>query len=462
MKLDIEVENLGKLKKGTVKVRPLTVLTGENGTGKSFFTKSLYSVFSVLNKNSLHLEIIEIIKIIRIDLDAFISQVQRKSKAEDLMVNDLDLKLDIFKEILELFKDENIKFYLKKVQESYKPIDKLINKFNKHLKKIEKNPIKIKFVKDKVKKLQLNLLTLNLYALDEKSYAKLLSKNLSNEIKENFQIKTLSELISFDEKKCQIIDKEHGLNISFDKNNFVDFSLQHNFIDEVFNFDRVVFFESPTYWSVRDAFHMAKNSKEENELTGVPKYFYDLDKTLNKKLTSSIDPLIDLAKQIKKEIKGEFTFNNGQLTFADNNNRDIDKNLISFGMTNLGIIQALLKNNVISKGSFVFFDEPETNLHPQWQVLLTKILVKLAESGVNVVMATHSLDMIKALEVYTKGKNDDFIAVNHFTKDGALFEFSNEGRYGEPSITENLIESRNELTSAYEDLFLSELYDGNE
>jgi predicted ATPase len=64
-------------------------------------------------------------------------------------------------------------------------------------------------------------------------------------------------------------------------------------------------------------------------------------------------------------------------------------------MTNLGMIQALLKNNVISKGSFVFFDEPETNLHPAWQVVLTKVLIKLAESGVNVVMATHSLDIKK-------------------------------------------------------------------
>jgi predicted ATPase len=44
----------------------------------------------------------------------------------------------------------------------------------------------------------------------------------------------------------------------------------------------------------------------------------------------------------------------------------------------------------------------------------------LAESGVNVVMATHSLDMIKALEVHTKGKDGNFIAVNHFTKEGGL------------------------------------------
>jgi hypothetical protein len=35
-------------------------------------------------------------------------------------------------------------------------------------------------------------------------------------------------------------------------------------------------------------------------------------------------------------------------------------------------------------------------------------------------MATHRLDIIKALEVHTTGKDGDFIAVNHFTKEGDL------------------------------------------
>jgi hypothetical protein len=64
-------------------------------------------------------------------------------------------------------------------------------------------------------------------------------------------------------------------------------------------------------------------------------------------------------------------------------------------------------------------------------------------------MATHSLDIIKALEVHTKGKDGDFIAVNHFTKEGGLFEFDSN------DITENLIKSRNELMNAYEGLFLT-------
>jgi predicted ATPase len=98
-----------------------------------------------------------------------------------------------------------------------------------------------------------------------------------------------------------------------------------------------------------------------------------------------------LATELKTEIGGKFIFESGRLSFVDDSGRSVDKNLISFGMTNLGMIQALLKNNVINEGSFVFFDEPETNLHPAWQVVLTKVLIKLAESGVNVVSFLDSI-----------------------------------------------------------------------
>ncbi|SHA07430.1 ABC transporter ATP-binding protein [Bathymodiolus thermophilus thioautotrophic gill symbiont] len=452
MNLNIKVENLGRFKKGEVKLRPLTVLTGENGTGKSFFTKTLYSIFSVLNKNLLHIEIDKTIVAINIDLESFIAQVQRKSALEENMVKDVKTKLNLFKDALNVFKDENIRFYKIKIQELHKDIEKPINKLNKHFEKIQNNPIKVKFIKNKIKELQNNFSILESFT-KHNIYPKILSKNLSSEIKENFQISNLYELISFDGSKCQIYDKKNGLNISFNKDNFVDFSLEHDFIAEVSNLDRVIFFESPAYWSVRDALNNSKEVEKKGDLTGVSKYFYDLDKTLNTKSTNQpLEIVSKLAVELKEEIGGEFIFDSGRLSFVDNSGKNIDKNLISFGMTNLGMIQALLKNNVISKGSFVFFDEPETNLHPTWQVLLTKVLIELAENGVNVVMATHSLDMIKALEVHTKDKDEKFIAVNHFTKEGRLFEFDSD------DITENLIASRNELMGAYEGLFLSEFY----
>jgi hypothetical protein len=50
-----------------------------------------------------------------------------------------------------------------------------------------------------------------------------------------------------------------------------------------------------------------------------------------------------LATELKTEIGGEFIFENGRLSFVDDSGRSVDKNLISFGMTNLGLFYLLAK-----------------------------------------------------------------------------------------------------------------------
>ncbi|SMN16046.1 putative ATP-binding protein [uncultured Candidatus Thioglobus sp.] len=455
MKLDIEVKNLGRFKGGTIKVRPLTVLTGENGTGKSFFTKTLYSIFSIVNKNLLYIETIDNIRMSSFEIDIFDKSLTRKGKEDESHIKLLKSTLDELHSVLMNMKDYPVNAYIQTCSIATNIQVKNFHKFIKYLKKLETKQ-KIKSVRHPVDLLNNNLDSLILSLTQgEGKYIELLDKTLKEELQENFQIANISELVSFEENETKLSTK--GLELSFDTKNKIGFKLDFGFINDISNLSRVVFFESPAYWSVRDALNNSKEIQKENDLTGVPKYFYDLDKTLNTKSTSPpLEVISELVVKLKTEIGGEFIFESGRLSFVDNSGRSIDKNLISFGMTNLGMIQALLKNNVISEGSFVFFDEPETNLHPAWQVLLTKVLIQLAEKDVNVVMATHSLDMIKALEVHTKEKNGDFIAINHFTKEGGLFEFDSD------DITENLIESRDELMNAYEDLFLSELYQGDE
>jgi hypothetical protein len=53
----------------------------------------------------------------------------------------------------------------------------------------------------------------------------------------------------------------------------IDFKLNLDFIDDIFKLSRVVFFESPAYWSVRDALNKSKEVRETGDLTGVSKYF---------------------------------------------------------------------------------------------------------------------------------------------------------------------------------------------
>ena len=51
MNYDVYIENLGAIREANVTITPLTILAGENGTGKSFVTKFLYSILNVINTN---------------------------------------------------------------------------------------------------------------------------------------------------------------------------------------------------------------------------------------------------------------------------------------------------------------------------------------------------------------------------------------------------------------------------
>ena len=49
MSNSLEITNLGKLKKAKIKLDGLSVFVGTNNTGKSYASRALYSILSVVN-----------------------------------------------------------------------------------------------------------------------------------------------------------------------------------------------------------------------------------------------------------------------------------------------------------------------------------------------------------------------------------------------------------------------------
>ena len=55
--MEIILKNIGKVKEANIKIDGITVIAGENNTGKSTISKSLYAVFNTfykINKNFLN------------------------------------------------------------------------------------------------------------------------------------------------------------------------------------------------------------------------------------------------------------------------------------------------------------------------------------------------------------------------------------------------------------------------
>ena len=140
----------------------------------------------------------------------------------------------------------------------------------------------------------------------------------------------------------------------------------------------------------------------------------------------------------------------GDLSFQENG-RSFSLPVTATGVANLGILALLIEKKVLDKDSFLFIDEPEAHLHPAWQVVMAETLFELAKGGVNVVIATHSADILKWLEVHVKKNPDDesLIALNKFPANGSEDE--------EQDFSDKMAAIKQELTKPFADLYLEGL-----
>jgi predicted ATPase len=462
MKIDVKVKNLGKIKEAEFKIRPMTVITGSNGTGKSFFTKSLYSILNVIDKNIYHESITKIIRQIQLQLQTFTRSLSYISHEDAFYTKKTLLSIDDLQKDLNDASTWRINDYFVLTSSKIGYVKEIRDDYYQYLNRI-RSKTKFNTVSSIAKGIEKNFEELIYHLKDANSiYANLFSSQIENELKENFQISSLNELISFGELTTEI-SVDDLLNVGFSEKG-ISLKLGSEFIDYVGGLSGVVFFESPAYWKIKDALNMAKEKttsffayrkKFSDVLIGVPKYFYDLDDTLKIK-TKTSGYFKEIASSLEKVLGGEFIFEGDNLSFKDKETgREISKHLVSFGMTNLGMIHALLKHNIITKGSFVFIDEPETNLHPDWQLILVNVLLALAEKGVNIVITTHSTDILKSLEVGLKKRkiNDvsEFLSVHFVDLDGYLLKFDSD------AVDVQLTEAISLLNSTYSDLYFSGL-----
>jgi predicted ATPase len=108
-------------------------------------------------------------------------------------------------------------------------------------------------------------------------------------------------------------------------------------------------------------------------------------------------------REITEIINGEIAVDLLDGVRYKKNNVDINIKNTAVGIKSFGLIQLLLKNNRLNDRTLLIIDEPELYLHPTWQVKYAEILVKLSkEFAIPIVLTSHSPYFIEALEAYTK------------------------------------------------------------
>ena len=122
----------------------------------------------------------------------------------------------------------------------------------------------------------------------------------------------------------------------------------------------------------------------------------DVDEDLNSRFSSKITDLIH----------GRFEYMeddldcNGEGFKFERDNVSFSMKTSSSGLKQIGSIQMLINNNQLARNDFLIIDEPEVNLHPEWQVRLAELLVLLVHDlNVTVYVNSHSPHFIEAIEV---------------------------------------------------------------
>ncbi len=119
--------------------------------------------------------------------------------------------------------------------------------------------------------------------------------------------------------------------------------------------------------------------------------------------------LQEIIKKIDQISNGTLRIENGELVYKHEGLKEsLDLISISTGVKTFAILRSLLINGFIEENGIIVLDEPEVHLHPEWQIRLAEIIVLLQKVyGMNVVITTHSNDFLSAIDHYTKKYNTE-------------------------------------------------------
>jgi len=116
----------------------------------------------------------------------------------------------------------------------------------------------------------------------------------------------------------------------------------------------------------------------------------------------------DFTQKSKEIIKGDIESSGDSFIFNKENEKNYDIVNASSGTKSIGLLQYLVTNKALKKGSVLYWEEPEVHLHPEWQLRMIELFVELMNAGVKIVFSTHSPYMCDYLNAISKKKDNDF------------------------------------------------------
>lgn len=395
--MKLTLDNIGNVKHAEIEINGISVIAGQNGTGKSTISRSLFSIFSanydLINKISN-----DRMKAINNYLEGYFSDIEinRKKSSEIGIVRRINSST-FYTELIKIISETLVTIFGQNYSEhNYESIKDIIidsiNEFNKRNSKY--------FVLN-VEDVDLNVISENVKEIlsqsDQSIFNQILTDHLTDEFHNQINniYNPLTGIISLK------IKDEH-INVKINQNRAT--------ADKLINFRTDVVY-------IDDAAAIVDNKFSNKLLSN--KFF---KKFFNK--FDSLDHNTHLMEQLEDERNNTYTlrakttdrldsvFNkindtlNTDIVNSSEDEEDEKKlNIINYssGMKTFYLIKSLIENGVIRENGTLILDEPEVHLHPEWQLKFAEIIVLLQkEFGLHILINSHSPYLVEAIDIFSK------------------------------------------------------------
>ncbi|BBM46866.1 hypothetical protein JMUB3933_0366 [Leptotrichia wadei] len=370
--MKLTINNIGKLKNAEVEINGITVIAGENDTGKSTVGKILWSVFNGFYK---------------IDEKVYKEKVSELEKIVDKLMkeNGYDKITDNFKDFFGIFDrtEEKIAIELLKNNKNYSEdeIKIIINNYKKDL-KIGNISNFVQEINDTLK------------ILDEEIIKVIISRVMNREF--HNQINTVFSKEKRNIGKINFEIKEMNIDLNIENNKISDIRNYFTLNNGIMYIDNLSILDKYDYEDENHQTHLERNVFSENENNVISEI--KVQKKLN-----------NIYQKLNNVLSGEILENKNDKLIYRKNGEDIDLKNLSAGLKTFAIIKMLLQNGTLEENGTIILDEPEIHLHPEWQLKFAELIVLLQkEFSMHILLTTHSPYFVSAIEVFSeKYKIDD-------------------------------------------------------
>jgi predicted ATPase len=407
----LKLKNVGIIKEAEVEIDGLTVIAGENDTGKSTVGKALFSI--IITKEMI-LTDEELLNSAEKELSDRLRLKKKKEKEKDAFYrywgdDNEENSRQIIDEIREIDNET--------IEESSLPI---ANKSKKRAltSLIAKDPHKIE---EEIKVIETRIEELKKIVdlLQEKDSS--LLNRIENENREEFvtKFKRITGIGLENESICLLED--YNNNLGMEQNKYLKQNIANLKGSNVVLIETPILVNLYTFFSKLDTLQ----SEIEYDVSDYPFVLRSLYKQLKLPLKQA-QINSELYNEITEVINGEVKINSlGNIVFS-RDNKEFDILATATGIKSFGILQLLNKNGYLVDKSIVIFDEPEVHLHPKWQLEMAKLIVNLVKSGVRAVVNSHSPYMIEALKRFSEKEKIEEQTNFYLAEDGYIKQIEND------------------------------------